>query len=222
MILIAVSILSADFSNLERQIRLAEEGGIDWLHLDVMDGHFVPNLTFGPLVVEAIRRVTKLPLDTHLMIENADQCLEDYRRAGADSITVHYEACPHLHRTLHRIRQLGARAGVALNPATPAGVLKEILSDVDLVLAMTVNPGWGGQPFIASTLGKVGEIAKMLKARGSSVDLEVDGGIDPTNVADVVKAGARVIVSGSGIFRSIDIPETIRLLRRNAEDALQS
>ena len=221
MIHIAPSILSADFSNLERQIKLVEEGGIDWLHLDVMDGHFVPNITFGPLVVEAVRKVTNLPLDTHLMIENADRYIEDFRRAGADSITVHYESSPHLHRTIHRIRELGARAGVAVNPATPATVLKEVLSDVNLVLAMTVNPGWGGQQFIATSLGKIKEIAQMLTAIGSGAYLEVDGGIDPTNVADVVKAGARVIVSGSGIFRSENIPETVRLLRRNAEKALR-
>ncbi len=221
MILIAPSIISGDFSNLEKQIRSVEEGGIDWLHLDVMDGHFVPNLTFGPLVVKAIRKVTNLPLDTHLMIENADHYIEDFRKAGADGITVHYEACPHLHRTIHRIREFGARAGVAVNPATPAAILKEILPDVNLVLVMTVNPGWGGQQFIASSPRKVKEIAQMLTAIGSSAHLEVDGGIDPSNVAAVVKAGARVIVSGSGIFRTSNIPETVRLLRRNAEKALE-
>ncbi len=222
MIIIAPSILSADFSNLENQIKSVEEGGIDWLHLDVMDGHFVPNLTFGPLVVESIRKVTNVPLDTHLMVENADGLLDDFRNAGADCITVHYEACPHLHRTVHRIKEIGAKAGVAINPATPASVLKEILPDVDLVLAMTVNPGWGGQYFIASSLKKVKEIAQMLRAIGSNAYLEVDGGIDPSNVAGVVKAGARVIVSGSGIFKSGTIPETVRTLRRNAEEALRA
>ncbi len=220
MVLVASSILSSDFSNLEKQIRSLEEGGVDWLHLDVMDGHFVPVLTFGPLVVESIRKVTKLTLDTHLMIDNADQCVEDFRNAGADGITVHYEACPHLHRTIRRIQEVGAKAGVAVNPATPASVLKEILPDVDLVLAMTVNPGWGGQKFIRSTLGKVKEISEMLSAMGLTARLEVDGGIDPSNVADVVRAGARVVVSGSGIFRSDNIPETVRLLRRNADKAL--
>lgn len=220
MVLVASSILSSDFSNLEKQIRSLEEGGVDWLHLDVMDGHFVPVLTFGPLVVESIRKVTKLTLDTHLMIDNADQCVEDFRNAGADGITVHYEACPHLHRTIHRIQEVGAKAGVAVNPATPASVLKEILPDVDLVLAMTVNPGWGGQKFIRSTLGKVREISEMLAAIGSTARLEVDGGIDPSNVADVVRAGARVVISGSGIFRSDNIPETVRLLRQNADKAL--
>ena len=215
---IAPSILSADFRNLERQVKLVEQGGADWIHLDVMDGHFVPNLTFGPMIVKAIRSLTKLPLDTHLMIDNPEDYLEDYQKAGSVQLTVHVETCVHLHRTIQRIKQLGMKAGVTLNPSTPHSALKEILPYVDLVLVMTVNPGFGGQRFIRSMLKKVQEVSKMIAQVNSKIYLEVDGGIDDTNAAELVKAGANVLVAGHSIFSKKSIPEAIRNLRKSAVD----
>lgn len=197
---IAPSILSADFSRLGQEVAAAEAGGGDYIHVDVMDGHYVPNITVGPLVVRAVRRVTSLPLDVHLMIESPERYLADFADAGASGLTVHVETCPHLHRTLQQIKELGCWAGVTLNPSTPVGSLEEILPYVDLVLVMTVNPGFGGQSFIEGTLGKIRRVRAMLDQLGSHADLEVDGGIDPETAPLVVEAGANVLVAGSAIF----------------------
>lgn len=212
MPIIAPSILSADFTKLEEQIRLVEKGGAEWIHLDIMDGHFVPNLTFGSMLVSAVNKMTDLVLDAHLMIDNPDSFLEDFVKAGADFITVHYEAVVHLNRTVNRIRELGAKAGVAINPSTPTDVLKEIVSDVDLVLVMSVNPGFGGQEFIDSAYRKLSEV-KALIPRGKKVHIEVDGGVDPENASKLVNAGADVLVAGTSIFKSGDIPATVKKLK---------
>lgn len=198
---IAASILSADFARLGEQVNAATAGGADWIHVDVMDGHFVPNMTIGPLVVEALRPITDLPLDVHLMIEEPDRLVPQFARAGADCITVHQETCPHLHRTVQMIRELGVKAGVTINPGTPLSVLDEILPEVDLVLIMSVNPGFGGQSYIPASTDKIARLRRMLDDCGSEdVELEVDGGIKSHNVAEVVGAGASVLVIGSAIF----------------------
>jgi ribulose-phosphate 3-epimerase len=199
---IAPSILAADFSRLGEQIAEAEAAGADYIHVDVMDGHYVPNITIGPVVVEAVRRVTQLPLDVHLMIESPERYLADFRAAGADCLTVHLETCPHLHRTVQQIKELGSRAGVALNPSSPASGLEEILPYVDLVLVLTVNPGFGGQTFIKGMLPKIGRVRSMLDEIGSEAELEVDGGIGPETAPLVVREGARVLVAGTAIFGS--------------------
>ena len=216
MVTIAPSLLAADFADLRGQIALAEQGGADWLHLDVMDGHFVPNITIGPPVIRSIRRYTSLPFDVHLMIENPDRYLEDFRSAGADSITVHYETCPHLHRTVQKIKSMGARAGVCINPATPETLLSGILADVDMILIMTVNPGFGGQTFIGSSIEKIRRTAAMARSAHPGVYLEVDGGIDVTTARSVVDAGAGVLVAGKSIFGARDIPAAVRDLRTAA------
>jgi len=213
---IAPSILSADFRNLEQQIRLVERGGADWIHLDIMDGHFVPNLTFGPMIVKAIRSLTKLPLDTHLMISHPDSYLDTFKEAGSDRLIVHVETCPHLYRTIQQINNLGIKAGVTLNPSTPTSSLKKILPYVNLVLVMTVNPGFGGQQFIRPMLKKVREISEMISKVNSAIHLEVDGGVDESNAAELVKAGATVLVAGHSIFSKKNIPKAIRNLRKAA------
>ncbi|MFA5716558.1 MAG: ribulose-phosphate 3-epimerase [Desulfobulbaceae bacterium] len=212
--MIAPSILSADFTRLGEEIRAVEEAGADVIHVDVMDGHFVPNITIGPLVVEAARRATGLPLDVHLMISDADRYIDDFARAGADWITVHVEACTHLHRTVHRIRDLGKKAGVVLNPATPLTTLECILADVDLVMLMSVNPGFGGQSFIESSLDKIAGLRRMLDRIDSRAGIEVDGGVGPPTIARVASAGANIFVAGSAIFGHHDYRARIAELKR--------
>jgi len=216
MLTIAPSILSADFKDLKRQIRLAEQGGADWLHLDVMDGNFVPNISFGPMIVKTVRSISRLPLDTHLMIDDPLRYIEDFRSSGSTRLTVHVEACIHLHRVVERIKQEGMRAGVALNPATPASALKEIIPFVDLVLVMTVNTGFGGQEFIPSMLAKVREVADMIGKTRRKVFLEVDGGISERNAGELVRAGVDALVAGHSIFSQRNIPRAIRNLRSAA------
>jgi ribulose-phosphate 3-epimerase len=201
MFKLAPSILSADFARLGDQVKQAADAGADYIHVDVMDGHFVPNLTIGPLIVAAIRPHTHLPLDVHLMIESPEKYIDEFANAGADIITVHQEACIHLHRVVEQIKAHGKRAGVALNPATPVGTLEEILPFVDLVLVMTVNPGFGGQAFIATMPQKIAALRKMIDARGLAIELEVDGGINAETAPRVAQAGAQVLVAGNAIFK---------------------
>ncbi|MBS7530353.1 ribulose-phosphate 3-epimerase [Hazenella sp. IB182353] len=213
MIKIAPSILSADFANLGAEIKEVEEAGADWIHVDVMDGHFVPNITIGPLIVEAIRPHTTLPLDVHLMIEQPERYINQFARNGADYITVHQEACPHLHRTIYQIKEQGVKAGVVLNPATPISAIESILPDLDLVLLMTVNPGFGGQSFITSVLTKIQQLRMQIEAMGLEIDIEVDGGINQKTAADVVAAGANVLVAGSAIFGEADRKRALQAIK---------
>lgn len=215
MVKIAPSLLSADFSRLKEEVQEIEQAGADWLHLDVMDGHFVPNLTFGPLLVEAIRPHTKLPFDVHLMIERPDTYINAFVKSGADYITVHQEACTHLHRTIYHIKEQGVKAGVSINPATPLSVIEPILPDVDLILLMTVNPGFGGQSFISNVLSKIADLRTIIDRQGHQIEIEVDGGIAPGTAKQVVESGATVLVAGSAVFGQPDRKKAIDLIRND-------
>lgn len=213
---IAPSILSADFGRLGDQVAEASGAGADYIHVDIMDGHFVPNLTAGPIIVSGVRPWTKLPLDVHLMIEEPDSLIPEFAKAGANVLTVHPEACRHLHRVIYQIKDLGARAGVSLNPGTPAWVLEPVIGDVDLVLVMTVNPGFGGQKYIHSVTNKIAKVREMLDDVGSGAELEVDGGINEETAPIAVKAGARVLVAGSAVFNEREsVAGAIARLRRS-------
>ena len=214
---IAPSILSADFGALRDELASVEAGGADWVHVDVMDGRFVPNITIGPFVVDAVRRCTALPLDVHLMIVEPERYVADFVRAGASTVGIHVETCPHLHRSVAQIREAGARAAVVLNPATPASSVEPVLGDVDQVLVMTVNPGFGGQKFIESTLPKIETLRRWIDERELDVDLEVDGGVGPETIARAARAGANVFVAGTAVFGAPDRAAAIAALRRAAQ-----
>ncbi len=213
MKIIAPSILSADFSKLGDEIKSVQAAGADWIHIDVMDGHFVPNITLGPLVVEAVKRVTDLPKDVHLMIENPDRYIPDFAQAGADLISVHVEACPHLHRSIDLIRSCKCRPGVALNPATSLSSIEWILEDIDFILIMSVNPGFGGQRFITSSLEKIRKLKEMIVSRGLSTLIEIDGGVNESTIGQIADAGVDAFVAGSAIFGSRDYKKAIDVLR---------
>ncbi len=215
-LMIAPSILSADFSRLGEEVRAVEAAGADVIHVDVMDGHFVPNITIGPLVVKAVRAVTSLPVDVHLMITNPDRYLQDFIDAGADWVTVHVEACVHLHRTLTYIRSQGKKAGAVLNPATSLSTLDYVLEEVDLVMLMSVNPGFGGQSFIESTLAKTSKLRQMLDAVNPSAGIEIDGGVSPATIGRIASAGANIFVAGSAIYGQKDYPSVIRAMKEQA------
>lgn len=216
-IMIAPSILSADFARLGREIEAVDRAGAEVIHVDVMDGHFVPNITIGPLVAQAARSVTEKIIDVHLMISDADKYVDHFAKAGADWITVHVEACTHLHRTVSRIRELGCKAGVVLNPATSLTTIDYVLEDIDLVMLMAVNPGFGGQSFIPSTLAKIWELRQRIEAMELNVGIEVDGGVNSSTISDVAEAGANIFVAGSAVYNSDDYAETIAELKAKAE-----
>ncbi|WP_342430555.1 ribulose-phosphate 3-epimerase [Neobacillus sp. FSL H8-0543] len=213
MVKIAPSILSADFAKLGEEIKAVEQGGADYIHIDVMDGHFVPNITIGPLIVEAVRPITTLPLDVHLMIENPDQFIEAFAKAGANYITVHVEACRHLHRTIQLIKSFGIKAGVVLNPATPVDTIQHILGDIDMVLLMSVNPGFGGQKFIPEVLPKIKKVREVAAEKGLTIEIEIDGGVNPETAKLCIEAGANVLVAGSAIYNEEDYTKAISSIR---------
>lgn len=213
MVKIAPSILAANFSKLGEEVLEVEKAGAELIHIDVMDGHFVPNITMGPIVVEALRPLTKLPLDVHLMIENADQYIESFAKAGADYITVHVEACPHLHRTIQLIRSFGVKPGVVLNPHTPIETIQHVLEDIDMVLFMTVNPGFGGQKFIHSVVPKVKQLTDIIKERNLSIEIEIDGGINEETIKPCVEAGATILVAGSAIYNAPDKAKALQTIK---------
>jgi ribulose-phosphate 3-epimerase len=216
MIKIAPSILSADLLKLEEQVKEVEENGADYLHVDVMDGHFVPNITFGPVMVSTLKKITRLPLDVHLMISKPDKYIKEFADNGADIITVHQETCNHLHRTIQLIKDCGAKAGVSLNPATGVDTLKVIANDLDLILLMSVNPGFGGQKFIKSTVNKIEYLAKLKKDKNYTFEIEVDGGINPETAKQVAKAGAEVLVAGNAIFKQVNIGQACKDIKNAA------
>jgi ribulose-phosphate 3-epimerase len=218
MVMIAPSILSADFSRLGEEIHAVEAAGADWIHVDVMDGHFVPNITIGPLVAKAVRKSTSLPMDVHLMIENPDAYIPDFAEAGADLISVHVETCPHLHRTLQLIKTLDVQAGVVVNPATPLSAIDWILDEVDFILIMSVNPGFGGQAFIPSSISKIAALRRILDNRGLSALIQVDGGVNKETIRQVVEAGADVCVAGSAVFGAGDYHAAIEAMRNEIQD----
>ena len=219
MIKLAPSILSADFSQLAESVKAVENAGCEYLHIDVMDGHFVPNITFGAVVFEKLRKKSNMTFDCHLMIEQPDLYLEDFVKAGADIITVHQEACVHLNRTIHHIKELGCKAGVAINPATSPQALEYVLQDVDMVLIMSVNPGFGGQKFIPQSLDKIKKLKQMIDAKNYNVDIQVDGGVSVDNIHDIVTAGANIVVAGSAIFGKDNIQKVVSNLRDSAEQS---
>ena len=213
MIKIAPSILAANFSKLAEEVREVEQAGAELIHIDVMDGHFVPNITMGPIVVEALRPVTSLPLDVHLMIENPDQYIESFAKAGADYITVHVETCPHLHRTIQLIRSFGVKPGVVLNPHTPIETIQHVLEDIDMVLFMTVNPGFGGQKFIHSVVPKVKQLSTIIKEKGLNIEIEIDGGINVETIVPCAEAGATIFVAGSAIYNQTDRTKALQEIK---------
>ena len=216
MIKLAPSILSADFARLLEDVKKVEKAGCEYLHIDVMDGHFVPNITLGPGIVKSLRKDVNMVFDAHLMIENPDNYIKEFAYAGCDIIVVHQEACTHLHRTIQNIKSHGIKAGVALNPATPIETIKYVLQDVDMVLLMSVNPGFGGQSYIPVVTEKIKELKALIDEMNLDIDIEVDGGVKPSNIAEVVNAGANVIVAGSAIFNAGNIDEAVKSLRENA------
>ena len=218
---IAPSILSADFTRLGEEIKAVEKAGADYVHIDVMDGHFVPNITVGPMIVKAARKTTDLPLDVHLMIENPERYIDDFVKAGSDFITVHVETVTHLHRLLGVIRNAGVKAGAALNPATPLSSIEFVLKQLDMVLLMTVNPGFAAQSFIPEVLPKIRELKQIVDQKGIEVDIEVDGGINVENISQAAQAGANVFVAGSAIFTSRDYAKTISMMRKNIEGIVE-
>jgi ribulose-phosphate 3-epimerase len=222
MIKIAPSILAANFSKLAEEVIEVEQAGAQLIHIDVMDGHFVPNITMGPIVVEALRPVTKLPLDVHLMIENPDNYIESFANAGAEYITVHVEACPHLHRTIQLIRSFGVKPGVVLNPHTPIESIQHVLEDIDMVLFMTVNPGFGGQKFIYSVIPKIKQLADLIKEKDLTIEIEIDGGINAETIVPCAEAGATIFVAGSAIYNQQDRAQALQDIQQAGERAIRA